>query len=45
VHAVQLGDGLVGQLLHPVAERLLAGDVALGVGVEGGDRLLDEAPA
>ncbi len=28
VGAVQLGDRLVGQVLHPVAERLLAGDVA-----------------
>ncbi len=43
VGAVELGDRLVGQLLHPVAERLLAGDVAGRLGVERGDRVVDRA--
>jgi hypothetical protein len=36
----ELRDRAVGELLLPVAERLLAGDLARGVGVEGRDRLV-----
>ena len=43
VGAGHLGDGLVGELLHPVAERLLARDGAVGVGVERGDGVVDGA--
>ena len=44
VHAGQVGDGAVGELLHPVAERLAARRSAGRVGVEGGDGLVDRPP-
>ncbi len=44
VGALQFTDRTVGQLLHPVAEGLLALDPAGGVGVERGDRLVNGSP-
>src|SRR5690606_3415950 len=41
VRAVQVGDGGVGELLHPLPEGVLASDVAGRVGVEHRHRLVD----
>src|SRR2546429_9983985 len=40
----EIGDGLAGQCMHPVAEGLLADDRPARVGVEFGDGFVDRTP-
>lgn len=43
VRAVELGDGLIGHALHPLAQRVPPGDPARRVGVQCGNGLADRA--